>query len=168
MMLKNEKGLSLVELLATLSIMMIVMVAAYQAFYFVSNAITASSNMTELRKEANILILSMENALINVDSITLPEDTPHDSFQEFTGNIKYLSGMEEESTTFVYTEETVDVSIAEGGLLIDGKRVNAEDMDLSNTTFEQNGDKLKVNLNIQKQGTDEDYGLVKIFNIGNE
>ncbi|SDP00559.1 PulJ/GspJ family protein [Halobacillus aidingensis] len=166
MNIKSEKGMTLVELLAVVSLSMIVMVAAYHAFYFVTGAVETSSTKTELRKEANILILSLEENLINVDSVKV-QNADTTIFQTFTATAARLNGMGEDST-FTYIEETTDVSIQNGHLLIDDIQQNADDMDLSNTTFELNGDKLTVHLEIFKENTDDTYSLVKIFRLGTE
>ncbi|GEN51908.1 PulJ/GspJ family protein [Halobacillus faecis] len=166
MNIKSEKGMTLVELLAVISLSMIVMVAAYHAFYFVTGAVEKSSTKTELRKEANILILSLEEHLINVDSIEIQNDDPT-TFQTFEATSTRLNGMDKDST-FAYIEETTDVSIQNGHLFIDDIQQNADDMDLSNTTFELDGEKLTVHLEIFKENTDETYNLVKIFRLGTE
>ncbi|MGR9049186.1 PulJ/GspJ family protein [Halobacillus faecis] len=166
MNIKNEKGMTLVELLAVVSLSMIVMVAAYHAFYFVTGAVETSSTKTEIRKEANILVLSLEENLINVDSIKV-QNADTTIFQAFTATATRLNGMDDDST-FTYIEETTEVSIQNGHLLIDDIQQNADDMDLSNTTFELNGDKLTVHLEIFKENTDETYSLVKIFRLGTE
>ncbi|QAS54036.1 prepilin-type N-terminal cleavage/methylation domain-containing protein [Halobacillus litoralis] len=165
MRLNNEKGLTLVEVLAVLSLSMVVMIAAYQAFFFITNSIEMSAEKTELRKEANIITLSLENRLINVDSIET--DSGKSTFTKFTGSITRLNGMDEETTAFTYIEEEVVITIDEGNLYINGVQQNASDMNLSNTTFELNGNKLTVNLEIMKENTNERYSLVKIFRLGN-
>ncbi|WLR46115.1 prepilin-type N-terminal cleavage/methylation domain-containing protein [Halobacillus litoralis] len=166
MNIKSEKGMTLVELLAVVSLSMIVMVAAYHAFYFVTGAVETSSTKTEIRKEANILILALEENLINVDSIEVQNDHTT-TFQAFTATSTRLDDMDEEST-FTYIDETTDVSIQNGHLLIGGIQQNAEGMDLSNTLFELDGNKLTVHLEIFKKDTDETYSLVKIFRLGTE
>ncbi|MYL50208.1 hypothetical protein GLV98_11980 [Halobacillus litoralis] len=166
MNIKSEKGMTLVELLAVVSLSMIVMVAAYHAFYFVTGAVETSSTKTEIRKEANILVLSLEEHLINVDSINV-QNADTTTFQAFTAKATRLNGMDDDST-FTYIEETAEVSIENGHLLIDDIQQNADDMDLSNTTFELNGNKLTVHLEIFKENTEETYSLVKIFRLGTE
>ncbi|MBN9653844.1 prepilin-type N-terminal cleavage/methylation domain-containing protein [Halobacillus sp. GSS1] len=166
MNMKSEKGMTLVELLAAVSLSMIVMVAAYHAFYFVAGAVETSSAKTEIRKEANILLLSLEENLINVDEVE-PTNNLTGTFQAFTATSTRLGDMDEDST-FTYIDETTDVSIQNGHLLIDEIQQNSEDTDLSSTTFELDGSKLTVLLEISKENTDETYSLVKIFRLGTE
>lgn len=165
MNIKNEKGLTLVEVLAVVSLSMIVMIAAYQAFYFVTGAIETSSTKTELRKEANILLLSLENHLLNVDTIEIQGS--EQPFTAFTGFTNRLDEMKDD-TTFTYIEESIEFSIQDGNLMIDHIQQNADDMDLSNTIFEFEGGNLRVHLNIIKNHTDKKYSIVKIFKLGTD
>lgn len=166
MNIRNEQGLTLVEVLAVVSLSMIIMVAAYHAFYFVTGAVETSSTKTEVRKEANLIVLSLEEHLLNIDSIEYENENPT-SFQTFTAKSTRLNGMDDDST-FTYEEETKDISIRNGHLLIDGVQQNAHDMDLYNTTFELDGEKLTVQLEILKENTEETYSVVKIFRLGTE
>ncbi|WP_226583420.1 type II secretion system protein J [Halobacillus litoralis] len=162
MNIHSERGFTLVEVLAVVSLSMIVLMAAYQAFYFVSGAVESSALKTELRKEANIIVLSLEEHLINVDAIDIPEDS--DPFNAFIGTTRRLNKMEEETLT--YLEDTVEVQLSNGRLFVEGVQINSPDMNLSNTTFEHNNGNLTVNLKIKKRSKDEIYTMKKIFRLG--
>ncbi|MCA0982590.1 hypothetical protein LCL89_00855 [Halobacillus yeomjeoni] len=164
MKVNNQKGMSLFEVLAAVSLSLIIFIVAYQGFYFITNSIDHSSAMTEIRKEANILIMDLDDALINVDSIEVAAGQSSDSFTKFTGVIKKLDA----SNDLSYINEQVAIEIKDGDLLIDGTKVNADDMKVTNTYFSLDLFKLKVTLEIEKQDSDEKYKLTKFYKLGNE
>ncbi|KGX93621.1 hypothetical protein N781_10535 [Pontibacillus halophilus JSM 076056 = DSM 19796] len=167
--LQNEKGVTLVELLAVMAMSILVVGVAYQILFSMFSSIDKSQANTMLRNEAAAIMLELDEIMLNLDEVeTIPIDlnvnVPFDHFR--------VLDIRENSSGLPKTLST-EIEVANGELLVtyngSSRTITDSSINASNTTFTLDKDgRLRVNLHIEDNASSETYTVFKIYEMENE
>lgn len=162
---RNQKGLTLIELLAVISISSIVLLVAYSILTSMIVTNSNSTSKTNLRNEAVTISQHIENIMLNVDSIQINgTKDANGQFQSFTA----VDTRRTETSPGKFTESSINntFDITNGNLLINGSSMNSASYSFQNTTFKLlDASTLQVNYVILDPKTKQSFKLFKVYKL---
>ncbi|MCM3021900.1 PilW family protein [Heyndrickxia ginsengihumi] len=134
MKIHNEKGVTLVELLATILISTIIIGVIYSVFIMTITKTKEDMNQKSFIKEQTAILQYMDRTMENVDDVEVVSDTDDSGrFTSFNAiNIKTVEGADH---SFTQQETSVPIAIANNNLEIDNTMINNDGISLDGTTF---------------------------------
>jgi type II secretory pathway component PulJ len=149
----NENGLSLVELLAAITISSFILVSIYGVFFSGLNAYKRIYIENELRSEADYLVATIMNRLyqFSPDGLNM-EETTNQQLQFVTDRQKVINpsvGMVEEQKT---SGETLTVSLQQDTVLLNGEQLSSAHLKIVSSQSELSYRCAKQEENICRSG----------------
>ncbi|MFD1018923.1 prepilin-type N-terminal cleavage/methylation domain-containing protein [Thalassobacillus hwangdonensis] len=168
MKLHNERGLTLVELLAVLALSTVVILIAYNLLFSTMGSIDRSSAQTKMRNEAALILYQFDEAMLNVDSIEIDGGGTPDRFTQFTGVGEHIEDKNDGSGGYEFVEDRIAFSISGDDIVIDGNTLNDPEWRFTDSFFKYEGKKLYVQLEVADSESNETYQSSKIYRLKNE
>lgn len=162
----NQKGLTLVELLAVIAISSIILVVGYSILFSMIKSADHSAVQTKLRNESVLITQQVNQAMLNIDAVEAAGTTDADGkFKSFYAIDKAATDVDgnraHDTTVFIQIN-------ADGNLLIDNKQVNSDGYSLKNTAFKEVNSNLQIYYVIDDLINHEQLTLFKIFPLKSE
>jgi prepilin-type N-terminal cleavage/methylation domain-containing protein len=166
--MKNEKGLTLVELLVVLAISSAFIIIAFSILASMSKAADKSMNDTLVRNETIYISQQLDKAMDNVDTAEISGSQQADgSFKAFNAVDKRMK----ETSPGLFEEAPINtlIQISGNDFTIGGKKLNSEGFTAKDTVFLLKNGQLHVKLavaNLKKN--QQKYEVYKIYNLQSE
>lgn len=142
LIVKNENGLTLIEVLAALTLTTIIMVTMYSFFFsYIKNDQRINTNIL-VRNESVQILEQLNNDFENVDTISNSIGNP--SLTSFDAVDKKLTVNNDGTTT--ETDLTIHVELRDDSLYVNNKKVNDSTVSLTGTQFYMENGDLDLNL----------------------
>ncbi|OHR71928.1 hypothetical protein HMPREF3291_23035 [Bacillus sp. HMSC76G11] len=163
-LVKNQQGISLIELLAVLALssMVIILGASFQTGMFKAGNLTITKN--ELRNESVLILDALNKAMENADDFA--------SDNQIGAELKAVNLLEiekiydENKKEFTESRNTFSIEVRGNALFIRGKQVSDERHVLRDTKFLINGNQLVCTIILNtKDSNGEPYKIIKIFDL---
>lgn len=162
----DQRGLTLVELLAVIALSSIILAVGYSILFSTIKSADHSAVQTKLRNESVLITQQFNQAMLNVDSIEIVgEQNANGKFTSFQAIDKAATAdaSNQGQDVIVPVEITND-----GNLLINNKQINSVGYSLKNTTFRQINGNLQVYYAIDDLNNHARFTLLKIYNLQGE
>lgn len=166
MKIVDQKGLTLVELLAVIGISAILLSVGYSILFSMIKSADHSTAQTKLRNESVLITQQFNQAMLNIDSIEAVGAADSDGkFRSFNAIDKGTTDVNGVQTQNVI----VPIAINEdGNLLINYKQINSDGYSLKNTRFKQVNGNLQVYYVLYDLNSKEQFTQFKIYNLQSE
>jgi prepilin-type N-terminal cleavage/methylation domain-containing protein len=166
---QNERGLTLIELLAALAISSIILIVAYSILSTMIKSNDRSSTQITIQNESVIISQKIENLMPNIDSVQIPNDVNVDA----NGGFKKFIAIDKrkiESSPGVFNDIdppiTTLIEINNRNLLINNQKVNSDNYSLENTTFKLlNKTTLQVYYELINLKRNVEISLYKVYTL---
>lgn len=168
--LRQDKGVTLVELLATLVISSIILLLIFSIFGQVMKAGDDTVQQTNKRNEMVFICKQLDNAMLNVNTIEILDETGSGA-----ANFHHFKGIEHRTIdnpnkdqvgepVFQQVEHArTDFKLADGNLYIDDVQINNEGFTLEGTTFSLKNSGLSVKLQLKHTSGDKRHYIINKF-----
>lgn len=169
--MKNENGITLIELLAVMAISSMVLIIAFSIFSSMMKVNDKSIIQTNLRNETILISLRIDDVMNNTDTVEIiGESDENGFFQQFKAIDKRteLAVNEKGEDVFKDIDIPTDIIIENGILYIDGKKINSDSFSLTNTVFSNKSGGLLANLVVYDIENKETYEINKLYNLQSE
>ncbi|XJZ26381.1 Tfp pilus assembly protein FimT/FimU [Bacillota bacterium Lsc_1132] len=162
----DQRGITLVELLAVIAISSALLAVGYSILFSMIKSAEYSTAQTKLRNESILITQQFDQAMLNIDSIEIVgEPDPDGKFQFFQAIDKQPA---EDNSDQVQTVVIPFKISAEGKLLINNKQINSDEYSLKRTTFKQVNGNLQVYYVIDDLNSHEQFTLFKNYKLQSE
>jgi type II secretory pathway pseudopilin PulG len=188
--MKNQNGITLIELLTVLAISSMVVILAISIFTSMMKISDKSINHTYLRNESVLIIHQLDEFLMNTDTININgEADPEGNFTSFyaINKTSELTTNEKNEDVFVDKEQYTLLNIVSGDLLLFPKcsasgeeeksitceegskqRINSESYSVSDTFFTLKGNGLFMKLIVVDNEKNTKFEVSKLYSVQSE
>lgn len=163
-LVKNQQGISLIELLAVLALssMVIILGASFQTGMFKAGNLTMTKN--ELRNESVLILDALNKAMENTDEFA--SDSQIDTEVKAVNLLEIEKIYDENKKEFTESRNTFSIEVKGNALFIRGKQISDDRHILKDTKFLIIGNQLVCTLIINtKNSNAEPYKIIKIFDL---
>ncbi|MGG5254882.1 PulJ/GspJ family protein [Neobacillus sp. SM06] len=162
----DQKGFTLVELLAVIALSSIILAVGYSILFSMMKSAEQSTLQTKLRNESILITQQFDQAMLNIDLIERTGTPNADgTFQSFQGIDQRIN---EEQPDQVETLVVPFEITADGKLLINHRQMNADGYSLAKTMFKQVNGNLQVYYVIEELKTHKQFTFFKLYNLQGE
>ncbi|WP_018660953.1 PulJ/GspJ family protein [Heyndrickxia acidiproducens] len=160
MRVQNERGVTLVELLAAIFISFLIIGGIYAVFINLVKQSEADLSKKNLVIEQTAILKNMNRAMENVDQVEVSGD--EDANGTFTSFIAIDHKMVEQNGGRSYTTKktSIPITTTNGNLSIDGMIINSDHVSLDHTAFKLDKDILQCHFVIKDKKHDQ---IKKLF-----
>lgn len=163
-LLKNQKGISLIELLVVLALssMIIILGASFQTGMFKAGNLTIAKN--ELRNESVLILDALNKAMENADEFA--PGSPLNAELKAVNLVEIEMVYDENKKEFTEQRETISIEVKGNVLFIKGKQVSDDRHILKDTKFLINNNQLICTIILNTKDSKADpYKIIKIFSL---
>lgn len=173
--LKQQTGITLVELLATLLLSSVVVILVFSLFSQAMKAGDDTVKQTDRRNEMVFICKQLDNAMLNIDTIKVLDENgmENDYFNHFKGiDYRLLENPEKGKQGEPEFKEvefaTTEIQLLDGNLLVDDIQVNCNDYQLETLPFSFENGGLLVKLDLIHKETNKHYVINKFYDLKSE
>ncbi len=162
----DQKGLTLVELLAVIALSSIILTVGYSILFSMMKSAEQSAVQTKLRNESILITQQFDQAMLNSNSVEIASTPNADgTFQSFHAIDRRIN---EEQPDQVKTLVISFEITADGTLLINNKQINSDGYSLKKTRFKQANGNLQVYYAIEELKTHKQFTFFKLYQLQGE
>ncbi len=166
-MIKNQKGITLIEMLLVLALSSMVITLGASFLITMFKASDRTLWETNLRNESVLVIDALNKTMENADELIIEDNDNNISGLNLVNMIK-IEMIEDPINAGSFTEQrfTIPIKIESGNLYINDRKVNGDQFSLENTLFFIKDKQLICKIIIQDKHTpSKPYEILKIYDL---